>query len=100
MSEEKKEYQEPKLFCSNPQCNRQILEETAAYNSKNNEFYHAGDCTLIATATLAFKTGKQTVFRPEYIDRKTALKLLTQADINSKSSKLEKKVDEGKINGI
>ena len=90
MAKEKKQYQEPKLFCDSPQCDVLILDEKVAYDRTNNKFYHAGNCTMIAGALGAIKTGEQTFFRPEYIDRKTALKLLI------KRNKLERGVDKGK----
>ena len=98
MAKEKKQYQEQRLFCDNPQCDKQILDEKVAYDKANNRFYHAGDCTMLSTALITFKTGKQTFFKPEYLDRKTALELAAERD--AQKNKLEREVDKGKENGI
>lgn len=89
------EIKEPKIYCDNPQCDREITsQDKIAYNNAEREIYHDSNCAMMAGAVKAFKTRTVKFTSFQYLTRKRVLELL--AEENLKQGKLEKKLGEKK----
>ena len=74
--------QEIPIFCDNPNCCLEILDETASYDRIRKKVYHDNKCYIESIKSEHEQTGQIIRFsRMEHINRAMALKLLSRGKL-------------------
>jgi len=73
------------LYCANPQCEDPVIRDIElAYNEKEHEIYHSGECQLLAVAHKAFSSKGTIVGNMEFITQEEAARLILSGKIKQR----------------